>query len=245
MVAHKRPPGSTPGAGFGAHLGGARPSVLSELAGFAARRLPGLSGGPADLSPWYRRSMTVAALYIDSRGPYPAMPDVDCWDAERDARKYAGPHPVVAHPPCGPWGQLAHLCTKQDPALAPLAVEQVRRWGGVLEHPSHSRLWRALELPRPGELPIGNLWSLEVEQVRWGHPARKRTWLLFCRVPRSAPGELPPPREPTHWCSALGKDRWKAAQGRGIKVASAQIRRRTPPAFARWLVDLAALARPA
>jgi hypothetical protein len=28
---------------------------------------------------------TVAALYIDPRGPYPIMPGVDCWDEARDS----------------------------------------------------------------------------------------------------------------------------------------------------------------
>ena len=53
------------------------------------------------------------------------MSGVDCWDAERDATKYDGPHPVVAHPPCGPWGALKHLCLNRMRSLAPLAVEQV------------------------------------------------------------------------------------------------------------------------
>src|SRR5262252_9279401 len=95
----------------------------------------------------------IAALYIDPRGPYPRMPDVDCWDERRDARKYEGPYPVVAHPPCGPWGKLRHLCTKQDSSCGPVAVDKVREFGGVLEHPAHSRLFVECGMPRTGELP--------------------------------------------------------------------------------------------
>ena len=71
----------------------------------------------------------VAALYVDRRGPYWNRPDVDAWDVERDARKYAGPWPVVAHPPCGPWGALRHLYKGNEHDCAPRAVEQVRTFG--------------------------------------------------------------------------------------------------------------------
>ena len=37
----------------------------------------------------------VSVLYVDPRGPYPKLV-ADWWDAERDARNYAGPNPVVA-----------------------------------------------------------------------------------------------------------------------------------------------------
>jgi hypothetical protein len=191
--------------------------------------------------------MTVAALYIDPRGPYPKLLGAEyCWDAERDARTYPGPWPVVAHPPCGPWGRLRHLCRRpEDRALFGFALDSVRRFGGVLEHPYRSRAFAAHALPYPGEFPdaVGGR-TIEVEQVRWGHVARKRTWLYLVGV--REPREMPPPREPTHWISG-GRGRSSSSNHTpvppGLKIASAQQRRRTPDDFARWLISLAEQAR--
>ena len=47
----------------------------------------------------------IAALFVETGGCYFGLPNVDPWDRERDARDYAGPHPVVAHPPCARWGR--------------------------------------------------------------------------------------------------------------------------------------------
>lgn len=178
---------------------------------------------------------TVAALYIDPRGPYPSMPGVECWDEQRDARGYPGPHPVVAHPPCGPWGTLARFCTKQPADLAPLAVNQVRRWGGVLEHPRGSRLWSHCSLPLPGELPdaFGGR-TAEVDQVSWGHRARKSTW-LYVVTDVVGPIHLLRGGVPTHTVTRF-------AHNKGDKqlLALSRIGRRlTPPAFAEFLVGIA------
>jgi hypothetical protein len=51
----------------------------------------------------------IAALFVEKDGPYYGIDDVDPWDEERDARKYQGPHPVVAHPPCQLWGRFAKI----------------------------------------------------------------------------------------------------------------------------------------
>lgn len=189
----------------------------------------------------------IAALYIDPRGPYPSLPDVDCWDLERDARLYAGPRPVVAHPPCGPWGALRHLYQDDEHDCAPVAVRQVREFGGVLEHPAKSRLWAAQDLPEPGGFRdrFGGF-TLEVDQCAWGHVARKSTWLYFVGVDRSvAMSGIRTGGTPTHWASGsrVNPDRPSSRQGSpvppGIKVCSAQQRRRTPVEFARWLVSIA------
>lgn len=182
--------------------------------------------------------LTVAALYVDPKGPYSAMAGVDAWDASRDATLYDGPCPVVAHPPCGPWGKLSHMCTRQDPALAVRAVEQVREWGGVLEHPRYSKLWSRCRMPRPGELPdaFGG-WTLEVRQCDWGHPCAKPTWLYVVGgfdVP-----SRPPPGIPV--AAVTNSDR---PYLRHRRRATAEECRLTPPAFAAWLVALASRSAP-
>ncbi len=182
----------------------------------------------------------VAALYVDPRGPYFGRSDVDPWDAARDARLYSGPGPVVAHPPCGPWSQLSHFCTKQDPTLGPFAVEQVRRYGGVLEHPALSKLWKYCEIYRPGALPFVDRWggySIEVEQVRWGHAAMKRTWLYLVGIPRSSIGTLPPAREPTHVVTT-SRRLWIGGRRVGLPKMSHRAHL-TPPKFADFLLHLA------
>lgn len=178
---------------------------------------------------------TVAALYVDPRGPYPRMSGVESWDATRDARLYAGPHPVIAHPPCGPWGKLSHF-SKQDKSLGPLAVDQVRRFGGVLEHPELSKLWKHCGLPRPGEFPDEHGGrTIAVDQCAYGHCTRKRTWLYIVAAP--LPKRLRTGGEPTHSiCNGRGQ---VLKNGVRRQRATALQARLTPPDFADLLVRIA------
>ncbi len=192
----------------------------------------------------------IAALYVDRRGPYPELlGQALCWDETRDARAYAGPHPVVAHPPCGPWGSLKHMKVPnrarrvQDVDCMSPAVAAVRKYGGVLEQPARSLAFQAFGMPRPGEPrdAYGGI-TIEVCQVEWGHVARKRTWLYLVGIADPTIAPPFPGREPTHWVSGGRKHDRKGSGGvvpPGIKVCSAQQRRRTPVAFARWLIELA------
>ena len=137
----------------------------------------------------------VAALYVESGGAYYGLPGVDAWDEERDARRYAGPHPVVAHPPCQRWGKMwfgQPLTVKltgvrkmkgDDGGCFAAALAAVRQWGGVLEHPWGSHAWPHFGLNRPprsgGWIAADMLggWTCCVEQGKYGHYARKPTLL--------------------------------------------------------------------
>jgi hypothetical protein len=193
--------------------------------------------------------VTVAALYVDTeRGPYATMQGVDCWGQavrdgsqaslfappDRDARAYDGPYPVVAHPPCGPWGRFwwNYQGGKGAKECGPRAVEQVRAWGGVLEHPSESGLWKHCALPLPGD--DADEWggtTLEIQQCDWGHMARKRTWLYTVGLGPHPP--LPPPREPTHVMVRLLRN------GNDWPEVPKRLRHLTPPSLATWLVEWA------
>jgi len=184
--------------------------------------------------------ITVAALYIDPRGPYPKMAGVECWDAERDAANYDGPWPVVAHPPCGPWTAFRHLYQSGEHCLGPIAFGQVRRFGGILEQPARSLLFSAAGAPaEPLVYDAWGGWWVAVDQLHWGHVAHKRTWLYFVGIAPSALTAPPyPEREPTHDLMG-GRGRNAKANRHGRREASKELRRRTPPAFAEWLIELA------
>jgi len=191
----------------------------------------------------------VAALFVAKGGCYFGLPDVDPWDEARDARLYNGPHPVVAHPPCTRWCRLAGLVEARwghkrgdDGGCFASALANVRRWGGVLEHPAYSAAWKAFGLPRPNRAggwvpgPCGG-WSCHVEQGRYGHGAKKATWLYAFGVERPDLrwGSTPDSASTAlvSWCGNHTK-----AGDRRPRVGKATAAA-TPPAFRDVLLDIA------
>ena len=215
----------------------------------------------------------IAALFVANPGCYIGLPDVDPWDKERDARKYAGPWPVVAHPPCERWGRywgggpMLHGTSRQkvlgdDGGCFASALASVRMWGGVLEHPEASHAFAAHGLTAPawrkGWIPAGDLlgWVCCVAQGNYGHRARKLTWLYAC--------------EPAATCSTPASSAWlpeldwstpkmqiKLEDGYHSREERARLRKTgicqrlshrqraaTPVAFRDMLLDLARASRP-
>jgi hypothetical protein len=213
----------------------------------------------------------IAALYVETDGVYYGLEDVDPWDQERDARLYAGPWSVVAHPPCARWSRLAGFTEARfglkrgdDGGCFEAALNAVRRFGGVLEHPAYSAAWDRFGLPEPlwrGGWTAGTCggWSCYIEQGRYGLPVKKATWLYAYGA------ELPELRwgyvsdgdgggggGMDSWRDRFGKraDQWRTADQReyhrngGKSTPHLGITSTTPPAFRDALLDLARSAMP-
>jgi len=169
----------------------------------------------------------------------------DCWDEKRDARKWPGGGPVVAHPPCRTWGKLSHFANApaDEHSLALFAVDQVRRWGGVLEHPYGSRLWPEY-LPLPGRVDLYGGFSVCVDQFWWGHKAVKKTMLYVCGSKEKDLPLIPLRLDAVQYVVSTARRLNK----KGVFVRSSakkEITKRerlaTPPAFAGWLLEVAAM----
>ena len=201
----------------------------------------------------------IAALYVETGGAYFGLPDVDPWDEARDARKYNGPWPVVAHPPCQRWGRYWHGAPRnphqhrmgEDGGCFAAALTAVRNYGGVIEHPKDSHAWRyfGLSAPHAGggwtRADAFGGWTCCVWQGHYGHFAGKGTWLYA--VP-GAPYLLP---SLTWGKSDSGPtpemvDRYGYEKARRVgRMAlvggkdKTRIRNATPPAFRDLLIGIA------
>lgn len=207
----------------------------------------------------------ITALFVARGGAYYGEPwNVDCWDEERDARKYAGPWPVVAHPPCQRWGkfwagQPLHIkrtgerkIKGDDGGCFGAAITAARTWGGVIEHPRDSHAWEhfsLIEPPREGGWVAADCfggWTCCVEQGRYGHYARKATWLVAygCKLPALDWGESPMKLDP-RVVERMGPQRAKrlgevAARGGGTNDPQ---RIGTPKPFRDILIKMAQSAK--
>jgi hypothetical protein len=200
----------------------------------------------------------VAALYVEADGCYFGLAGVEPWDETRDARRYDGPHPVVAHPPCQRWGRFWHGSTRKphqyrmgaDQGCFASALTAVRNFGGVLEHPKDSLAWGYFGLQTP---PAGGGWvradafggwTCCVDQSHYGHFSNKRTWLYAVCPPEALPSLRWGKGEQRLHPVALEKHGYAKARRIGMMAMvggkdKTRIRNATPTEFRDVLISLA------
>lgn len=197
----------------------------------------------------------IAALYVQPGGVYYGLPDVIPYGLpECDAREYAGPHSVVAHPPCERWGRYwsggpsAKVRREKgdDGGCFLAALEAVRTYGGVLEHPEASHAWPAHGLIAPpfegGWVAAGDFigFTCCVSQGFYGHRARKMTWLYAAHVEFPSlkwgkPAGLARLDEGFH----SAEERRRAVRTGVCQRLSKREAKATPPAFRDLLLSIA------
>lgn len=138
-----------------------------------------------------------AALFCREDSAYKRRDEWDVFDAERDALTFNGGMPCVCHPPCRKWGVLAHMAfnaREGEKELALWSIEQVRKNGGIIEHPSGSKLFKK-HLPDVGMFPdeFGGF-TILLDQFDFGHVAHKNTKLYICGLDFSELPEMPSKR---------------------------------------------------
>jgi hypothetical protein len=189
----------------------------------------------------------VAVLFVDlEKTTYRRVPGVKVlYGSIRnkvaiDAMRYSGPFPLVAHPPCAPWGAFRGFLKDPDSSIdgkkscAIFSIGVARRFGGVVEHPLGSSLWKHMDLPLPGRGSdrFGG-WTMRVDQVNFGHPCIKPTWLYVVGVD---PGNRIFSGLPTGKAPAKCIRRWKGCE---LPYCTKGERKMTPFDFAVFLVRIA------
>ena len=202
-----------------------------------------------------RDSRIIAALYVESRGVYAGLPDVDLWDRDRDARTYAGPWPVVAHPPGARWGRSWGGHPTQQPRLVLGDDVGMLRRGPGRDAPARRCLGAPRGQPcvdRPSDSsrhhrePEGGRDGLAggVDVLRgkghYGHRSRKTTgwYAVGGALPGSGVGRAQRPvrsRRGDHSAA----DRWRAIKMEACQRLSHRERNATPELFRDLLIAMA------
>lgn len=184
---------------------------------------------------------TVAVLFARKDSVYKTLPGCDVWDIERDARNWPGGSPVVAHPPCRAWGRLAHMAKPRpdEKDLARFAVAMIRQYGGVLEHPSASRLWADQRLGTLASPDEYGGWTLPIHQHWFGHRAEKSTLLYIVGCPPADMPEMPIVLGEAPCVISTSGRRVDGTRSKRRPEVKKDEREHTPIQLAEWLVEVA------
>lgn len=176
----------------------------------------------------------VKVLFCEEKTIYSKL-GCDTYNKERNALTCKSAEPCIYHPPCRTWGRLRKLCGNYpgEHLLAVWSIFRIWRYGGVLEHPAGSKLWKLLNLPLPGSgVDSRGGFSLSIDQHWFGHPCKKNTWLYIKGINQS---EIPEYEIPftyvTHCISSTNKSI-------GMKEVSKNWRNRTPEKLASFMIQI-------
>lgn len=176
----------------------------------------------------------VSVLFTEKDSIYEKL-NVDYWNEKRDATKWPGGNAIIAHPPCRSWSRLKGQA-KPKPGekwLTVWSVLQIRKHGGILEHPRSSSIWKYMKLPNPGQTDQYGGFTITLRQHWFGHPCEKETRLYICGITENDLPSIPISFDAI--TQTLGK-----STGSRNEIPK-KYRSSTPIKFAIWLIQVADL----
>jgi len=176
----------------------------------------------------------INVLFCQVKSNYHNFP-CKVWTKQNDAFTIPGSNVVIAHPPCAQWSRLRKFSEYRplERFAGPFSVRYVQKHGGIVEHPNGTRLFDYCGIAR-SKLPdqYGGF-LMSVQQNWFGHPCKKETLLYIVGI---LPGELPP--------MPLSFDAIQhtvSSSKTSKNEISKKMREHTPPAFCKWLLQVAQL----
>jgi hypothetical protein len=171
----------------------------------------------------------IAVLCAHRNSNYYKIPGLDVYDQDRDSRTFPGNMPVIVHPPCAQWSKMKAFShdNPEQKQLAYFCLDELKKWGGIFEHPHGSDVWKELDWPEGGKF-------IQVDQFWWGFPARKRTTLFFYRC---KPIQYPLNFDAVQYTVALSRSNSKNLMATRLPEMKKSQRSITTLSFNQWLVD--------
>lgn len=135
--------------------------------------------------------MKFPALFIDKNSLYKNH-NFDCYDEDRDALTFINSEnkPIICHPPCRLFSKMRSFskASFNERILAFYAIGAVRKYGGIVEHPEGSNLFKLTKCDLNGNIDNYGGFLRKYFMSDFGFPARKPTLLYFVGI---SPKEVP------------------------------------------------------
>ena len=134
--------------------------------------------------------MKIPVLFTQINSNYNDNQIFDTYDLQRNAFTYYDRIPLIAHPPCRLFSRLRKFSTapRSEKKCAFFALSKVRQFGGILEHPRSSTLWKTGNFDLSGNVDSYGGFLRCVNLSWFGFPCQKKTMLYFVGI---SPGQLP------------------------------------------------------
>lgn len=123
----------------------------------------------------------IPVLFTSDNSLYKQDSRFDCWDAQRNALTWQGQEPAIYHPPCRLFSRMKAFSTagKCEKFLGYWAIMSARKFGGIVEHPKGSDLWKEMGVNLSGKVDEHGGFLISVDLNWFGFPARKSTYLYI------------------------------------------------------------------